>query len=95
MSANYDISGLEVDESGTPIYLHSRDCPGYCDYACNTPQGEQVAVALEARDKTIAQLEAETITWRRIAERNHRANLMPCPKCGHKQVKIHAHDVKP
>lgn len=43
------IDGLEVDDTGKPVYLHSRDCPGYCDYACNTPQGEQVAEALENR----------------------------------------------
>lgn len=43
------IDGLEVDDTGKPVYLHSRNCPGYCDYACNTPQGEQVAEALENR----------------------------------------------
>lgn len=43
------IDGLEVDDTGKPVYLHSRNCPGYCDYACNAPQGEQVAEALENR----------------------------------------------
>lgn len=41
------IDGLEVDDFGKPVYLHSRECGGYCDYACNTPQGDQVAEALE------------------------------------------------
>lgn len=43
------IDGLEVDDVGKPVYLHSRECGGYCDYACNTPQGDQVAEQLEKR----------------------------------------------
>lgn len=41
------IDGLEVGDDDRPVYLHGRNCPGYCDYACNTPQGEQVADVLE------------------------------------------------
>jgi hypothetical protein len=41
------IDGLEVDDFGKPVYLHGRECGGYCDYACNTPQGDQVAQRLE------------------------------------------------
>jgi len=33
---------------------------------------------------------AERDTYKRIAERNHKANLMPCPNCGHVQGTIHA-----
>lgn len=37
----------------------------------------------------IERLKAERDTYKRIAERNHRANLMPCPSCGHRQAIIH------
>jgi len=47
------IDGLEVDDFGKPVYLHARNCPGYCDYACNTPQGDQVAEQLEKRVKSL------------------------------------------
>lgn len=38
----------------------------------------------------IVSLRAEVQTYKRIAERNHRANLMPCPKCGYRQAEIKA-----
>lgn len=29
------------------------------------------------------ELLAEIALWKRIAERNHKANLIPCPNCGY------------
>lgn len=28
---------------GVPHYVHSKDCPGYCDYACNGESGFEMA----------------------------------------------------
>lgn len=50
------IDSLEVDDAGAPVYLHNRACPGYCDYACNTPQGDQVAEVLHKSRKAIRHL---------------------------------------
>lgn len=32
---------LEVSDDGEPIYMHSSDCRGYCDYACGKKVLEQ------------------------------------------------------
>ncbi len=37
-----------------------------------------------------AELKEQVVTWKRIAERNHRANMMPCIACGHKPAVIKA-----
>ena len=36
----------------------------------------------------IKSLTEDVNTYRRLAERNHKANLMPCPQCGYKQLEI-------
>ena len=56
------IDCLELDDAGKPVYLHTRDCPGYCDYACNAPQGDQVAETLANLIKEVEQL-TRTNPW--------------------------------
>jgi hypothetical protein len=34
---------LERTEEGEPVYMHHPDCPNYCDYACNSRKGEEIA----------------------------------------------------
>ena len=36
---------LEVYD-GVPIYMHSPNCPNYCDYACNQ-NGEEIAQQIQ------------------------------------------------
>ena len=31
----FDPDDLELSAPGWPLFLHSPDCPGYCDFACN------------------------------------------------------------
>jgi hypothetical protein len=33
-------------------------------------------------------LKADVDLYKRIADRNHRANLMPCPNCGYRQAEV-------
>lgn len=43
----FDESQLEMWE-GRPHYLHSDDCPNYCDYACNGQKGFDLADRIAA-----------------------------------------------
>ncbi len=47
----YNQYQLEMWE-GRPHYLHTADCPNYCDYACNGQRGFDVADRIAAeRDR--------------------------------------------
>ena len=41
----FDEDELELFE-GRPHFLHSHDCPGYCDYACNGERGFSLAAKI-------------------------------------------------
>jgi hypothetical protein len=83
---------------------HDDGCPAYYRFAVAAALAERDAEI--ERLKTLlhehtvsatnenAQLRAERDTYKRIAERNHKANLMPCPKCGHVQDTIHAAEIE-
>ena len=50
-----DCCGLYLElhpYTNRPHFLHSHDCPGYCDYACNDPEGFECA---ESLDKSMPQ----------------------------------------
>jgi hypothetical protein len=40
-------------------------------------------------DNATNSLRAALTTYKRIAERNHKANLLPCPRCGYTPINIH------
>jgi predicted RNA-binding Zn-ribbon protein involved in translation (DUF1610 family) len=54
------------------------------------PLIDQLREAISHRNERIIELQQQVSDMRRIAERNHKANLMPCPNCGYKQAIIRA-----
>lgn len=40
-------TNLETHE-GRAVYLHADDCPSFCDFACNGPEGAQAAEQFDA-----------------------------------------------
>ena len=56
-------------------------------YAAGEAEAKREAIELR---RQMAALTEDRDTHKRIAERNHKANLMPCPQCGHVQDTIHA-----
>ena len=47
-----------------------------------------IATRLRVDGEEIKKLKAERETYKNIAERNPRANLKPCPRCGYTQLRI-------
>jgi hypothetical protein len=45
-------------------------------------------------DRDLEYVKQERDLYKRLAERNHKANLLPCPQCGYKQAEIRAHSGK-
>jgi len=33
----------ERDDDGEAIYVHAKNCPSFCDYACNGNRGSKLA----------------------------------------------------
>jgi predicted RNA-binding Zn-ribbon protein involved in translation (DUF1610 family) len=66
-------------------------CEGaYIEATIHKERIRELQEAISHRNERIIELQREVSDMRRIAERNHKANLMPCPKCGYKQVIIRA-----
>lgn len=43
-----DEDRIERTEEGEVVYVHADDCGGFCDYACNGTEGDQLADEMNA-----------------------------------------------
>ena len=42
------IPGIPETSEGAVIYVHSTECRGWCEYACNGAEGDRLAAAMNA-----------------------------------------------
>ena len=57
--------------------------PLYYDYPSLHESLKWLIARVRELEAENAALREDRDTWKRIAERNHRANMMPCPDCGY------------
>jgi len=42
------MAGIPETSEGEVIYVHSEQCRGWCEYACNGAEGDRLAAAMNA-----------------------------------------------
>ena len=80
MESNYDDDLMEIDEKeGDAVYYHTKDCPNYCDYACNGRFGDTVASAYNAGRKAMSE---QTRDAQLRIGADDAGQDWTCPNCG-------------
>lgn len=66
---------MEIYE-GEALYYHSRDCPSFCDFACNGNQGNLIALAyndgVKAAQQCVSKWVSDNLEERYFNEKTNR-----------------------